>query len=84
MEGNFYGPSDVKNTTLDGVEQSVYWLGYGLDNRGSIADSGRSFSLRHHVQTASGTHPVSYLMNTGGFYHRGKVAGEWSWPSTFI
>jgi hypothetical protein len=42
--------------------------GYGLDDRmiGVRFSAGaENFSLRHHVQTGSGTHPASYLMGTG-------------------
>jgi hypothetical protein len=31
----------------------------GLENRGLIPGTGRDHSLRHHVQTMSGLHPVS-------------------------
>jgi hypothetical protein len=46
---------------------------YGLGDRGLILGRGRDyFSLRHHTQTGSGAHPVSYLMGTGGSYPRVK------------
>jgi hypothetical protein len=49
---------------------------YGLDDR-----TAGNFSLRHQVQTSSGAHPVSFLMETTGYFPRGKAAGAWSWPS---
>jgi hypothetical protein len=50
------------------------WLGIvtccGMDDWVSISGRNRVLSLRHHAQTGSGAHPVSYLVDTGG-----KVAG---------
>jgi len=42
------------------------------------------FSLRHRVQTGSGTQAASYPMGTGGSYSGGKKAAAWSWPLTSI
>jgi hypothetical protein len=62
-----------------GIAQSVWRLGYGLDDRGSVI--GRSndgiFSLRHRLQTGPGVHPASCKMNTGD-----KAARAWSCTST--
>jgi hypothetical protein len=47
------------------VNQSLKWLGYGMDDRNFIPGRGSDFSLRHHAQTTSGvlqTHPKG----TGG------------------
>jgi len=33
-----------------------------------------NFSLRHHVQTRSGAHPVSYLVDNEGFFSGDKAA----------
>jgi len=46
------------------VYQSKYRLGNRLDDQSSILgrDSDGIFSLHHHVQTISGTHPASYPM----------------------
>jgi hypothetical protein len=33
-----------------------------------------NFSLRHRVQTGSGTHPTSYEMGTGGSFPGNKSA----------
>jgi hypothetical protein len=35
----------------------------------------RDFSLLHSVETASGAHPASYLMGTGGLFPWDKAAG---------
>jgi len=43
---------------------------YGLDDRGSIPDSGKNLSLRYHVQSGSAAHLTSYPINV-----RGKAAG---------
>jgi hypothetical protein len=51
---------------------------YGLDDRmigvRFPAVAGK-FSLRHRVQTGSGTHPASYPMGTGGSFPGDKAAG---------
>jgi hypothetical protein len=60
-------------------------FGCGLDDRGSMVwflEGAGNLSSHHRVQTGSGTHPASYQMGTRGFFSRGKVAGEWSWPPT--
>jgi hypothetical protein len=40
------------------------------------------FSLHHRVQTGSGVHPTYYLMGTRGSFPGGKVAGDYSPPSS--
>jgi hypothetical protein len=40
--------------------------GYGLDGRGSIPGRLGDFSALHSVQIASGAHPGSYPLGTGG------------------
>jgi len=42
------------------------------------------FSLRHCVQTCSGTRSASNPMGTGGFSTGGKAAGGCSWQLTTI
>jgi hypothetical protein len=52
--------------------------GYGLYDRmiGVRFPAGDgNFSLRHHVQTVSGSHPASYQMVTRGSFPGGKPAG---------
>jgi len=39
-----------------------------------------NFSPYHRVQMASGAHPASCPMCTGGSYPGSKAAGAWSWP----
>jgi len=65
------------------VTQSVYRLGYGLSNQGSIPNMGSdgSFSLHHHVQNGSKAHPATYPMVSRACYPRDKVARVWSWPT---
>jgi hypothetical protein len=67
----------VEIGTLQKTDAELFSLGYGLDDRMNwlrfSAGSG-NFSLRHHVQTASGTHPAFYPMRTRGSFHGGKVA----------
>jgi hypothetical protein len=60
------------------VAPAVQWLGYGLHNWGSIRSRSREvyFSLHHHIQTTSGTHPVSYPMGTGGSFPEDKQLGH--------
>jgi hypothetical protein len=56
---------------------SVYRLGYGLDDQGSMLgrDNDGSFSLLHRVQTGSGAHPASYPMGTRSYFPGDEVAG---------
>jgi hypothetical protein len=42
------------------------------------------FSLRHHIQTASGPHPAAYPLGTRGSFTESKAAGAWSWQFTSI
>jgi hypothetical protein len=62
-----------------GIAQSVYRLGYGLDDRSSIPkeDNYKNLSLRHRIQNGSGAHPASYPVGIGG-----KMAGAWSYTSS--
>jgi hypothetical protein len=60
---------------------------YGLDDRmiGVRVPAGcGNFSLRHRVQTGSGSRPASYPMDTGGSFPGSKATGAWSWPHTSI
>jgi hypothetical protein len=53
-------------------------LGYGLDDWGSrvrFPAWDGNFSPLHRVQTGSGAHQASYLMDTGDSSHEGKAAG---------
>jgi hypothetical protein len=50
-------------------------MGYGLDGQGSISGRSKNFSLLHRVQTASGAHPASYLINTRDCFIDDKAAG---------
>jgi hypothetical protein len=58
--------------------------GYGLNDRGVgvRVPMGEKFSLLHVVQTATGVHPTSYTIGTGGSFPGGKAAGAWSWELT--
>jgi hypothetical protein len=67
-----------------GVAESVSWLGYGMDDRGSIPGSKKHlFSLRHRFYIGSGAYPAFYVMGTRGSFPGSKAAGSWSWPLTF-
>jgi hypothetical protein len=67
-----------------GVSQSVYWLGYGLDDRGWSPgrDNEVFFSLRHRVETGSGSHPAWHSIGTFWFFPGSKSAGAWIWLLT--
>jgi len=43
----------------------------------SLAGAG-IFSLYHHVQTDSGTHPVSHPLGTSSSFPKGKVVRTWN------
>jgi hypothetical protein len=53
-------------------------LGYRLDDQGSrvrfLAGVG-NFSLHHHIQNGSGSHPVSYPMGIRESFPGGKATG---------
>jgi hypothetical protein len=53
-----------------GVAQSVWRLGYGLGDRGSVLGRGNDgiYSLSYRFKTGSGTHPVSSPLDTGGSF----------------
>jgi len=48
--------------------------GYGPDDAGSIPGWSTAYCLHHPVQTSSGTHLASYLVDTGDPFLRKK------WP----
>jgi len=51
----------------------------GLDDRGSIPERGREFfSLRHRVQTGSGSHSTSCPMEIRDSFLGSKPARAWS------
>jgi hypothetical protein len=53
-------------------------LGYGLDDRGSMAQfpaGAGNFSLHHSVQNGSDAHPASYPMGTRGSFPVDEEAG---------
>jgi hypothetical protein len=60
------------------IAQSVWRLGYGLDDRGSRVrfpvGAGNS-SLHHRVQNGSGAYPASYPMGTKDSFPECKAAG---------
>jgi hypothetical protein len=71
---------------IAGVTQSVYWLGHGQNDWGSVPGRGNDgiFSFRHWVQTDSGAHPTHNKIIIWGFYPRVKAAGAWNWLLTSI
>jgi hypothetical protein len=69
---------DQDHTTGAGIAQSVWRLGYGLNDQGSrvrFPAWAGNFSPHHRVQNGAGTHPASYPMDTGGYFPGGKAAG---------
>jgi hypothetical protein len=64
------------------VAQSVNWLGYGLDERGSIPSRDWEFFSSPPSLDRLWAHPASYPMSTGGSFSGGKAAGAWSYTST--
>jgi hypothetical protein len=60
------------------ISQSVYRLGYGLDDLGvrvRFPAEAVDFSVLHKVQTGSGAHLFSYTKGTGGCLPEGKATG---------
>lgn len=55
---------------------SYYSNGQVLDDRGSIPGMRSDFSLRHHAQTGSGIHPVSYIVGTEGAFPEDIATGK--------
>jgi hypothetical protein len=59
------------------VYQSIQWLGYGLNDRVSIAGKSRDFYfLRHRVQTNSLSRLASYPLGSGALSPKVKQAGR--------
>jgi len=61
------------------IIQTVYLLGYGLEDRDSrlrFLAGTRSISLHHRVQTGSEAHPAFYPMVTGTLSLRVKGPGR--------
>jgi hypothetical protein len=57
--------------------------GYGLGSweiGGWFMAVSRDFSLLKSIKISTGTYSVSWV----GFFHKDKVAGEWSWQLTSI
>jgi len=77
---------DVPNTVItyitSRVDLSVYWLFYGMNDRGSIPGIGRIYFSSPRVQTGSGDHSASYKMGTRSSFLGGKAAAGRSWPLT--
>jgi hypothetical protein len=67
-----------------GVAQSVYWLGYGLDERGSFPGGGRFFIFSPPRPRRVWGPPASYQMGNGGCILEAKATGVWSWQLSFI
>jgi hypothetical protein len=60
------------------IVQSVYRLGYELNDRGSrfrFSAVAGNFSLYHRFQNCSVAHPASYPVGTRGSFPGGKAAG---------
>jgi len=66
------------------VAQSVYWLGYRLNDWVPFGVGVGIFSPRHRVQTGTGAHPTTYPMGNEGSFLDGKAAVAWLWPFTSI
>jgi len=64
--------------------RSSDWQGAGRSGFDSRGGGARNFSLQSSVLTGSGTHPDSYIIDTGGSFPGVKAARAWSWPLTSI
>jgi hypothetical protein len=63
---------------------SLYWLGYGLEDRAWFPAGVTDYCLSCRVQTGSGAHPASYPVGTGCSFPGYKADGVLSWPLTSI
>jgi hypothetical protein len=61
-------PGPLLNSQGVAVSHSVYWLGYGLDDRGSILSRGWFSYAFHCVSMGSVPYLASYPMGTGGSF----------------
>jgi hypothetical protein len=59
---------------------SGQWLGYGLDEKGSIPGRGERFTSQLLSQSGYGAHPASYPMGTGSSFLGGKAEANHSPP----
>jgi hypothetical protein len=64
------------------TEQSVYWLGYGLQARAFAVrfPQRQEINLFSKASWLPGPHPVCYSAGTNGPLPVGIAAGAWSWP----
>jgi len=55
------------NTKMLNEDLLAVFLGYRMDDKGSIPGKGNggNFFLRHRLQIGSGAHPATYSMGTG-------------------
>jgi hypothetical protein len=70
----YYFAYRTVSSVLAEITQSVYPLGYGLDDRGFPVGAS-SISLLHNVHTSSEAHLASYAMGTGSCFPGDKAAG---------
>lgn len=68
------------------ITHSVYWLDYGLNNRGVFCFSagGTHFSVLCSERNGSTAHLACYCLGTEGALPGGKTAGAWNWSLTSI
>jgi len=57
----------TERTTRTGIAQSVWWLGYGTYDQGSVPSRDKDSSILLHVQAPCGAHPASCPVDTGSY-----------------
>jgi hypothetical protein len=78
-----YSESVYLSVQHSGLVNTVYWLGYGLKDRGAILGKGRRDSfLFATVSKLAEAHPDSCPMGNGGPFSGAKAAEVWSWQLT--
>jgi len=66
------------------VAQSVQWLGYGLDDRGSVLSKGREFFFSPPRPDRLWGPPGLPSNEKQVLFPGSKAAAAWSWPLTSI
>lgn len=79
--------NDSSSARCASIAQSVQWLGYRLDNRGTgilFVARVSGFSYLYNAQIDSGAYTTYYTVAIVGWLPGGKEVGAWNWTLTSI